>query len=77
MYPVIERAQKVMDEIQRDEGLLHAYQMYEMSLSDETSKLNFAREKGIKQGHKEVLGLLRKGHSIEEIEQILEKDTGV
>jgi predicted transposase/invertase (TIGR01784 family) len=52
MDPVLERAQKVMDEIQRDEGLLHAYHMYEMSLSDETSRLNYAMEKGLKQGMK-------------------------
>jgi predicted transposase/invertase (TIGR01784 family) len=52
MDPVLERAQKVMDEIQRDEGLLHAYHMYEMSLSDETSRLNYALEKGLRQGMK-------------------------
>jgi predicted transposase/invertase (TIGR01784 family) len=79
MDPGIERAQKVMDEIQRDEGLLHAYQMYEMTLSDETSKLNYAREKGIELGRKEgleagqqkILDLLKAGHTVEEIEQIL------
>jgi predicted transposase/invertase (TIGR01784 family) len=39
-----------MDEIQRDEGLLYAYHMYEMSLSDETSRLNYALEKGLAKG---------------------------
>jgi predicted transposase/invertase (TIGR01784 family) len=53
MDPVLERAQKVMDEIQRDEGLLHAYHMYEMSLSDETSRINHALEKGLRQGMKQ------------------------
>jgi predicted transposase/invertase (TIGR01784 family) len=42
----IAKAQEIMDRISRDEGLFHAYQMYEMTLSDETSRLNGAREEG-------------------------------
>jgi predicted transposase/invertase (TIGR01784 family) len=65
MDPVLERAQKVMDEIQRDEGLLHAYHMYEMSLSDETSRLNYALEKGLKRGVKQGL---KQGQKMEKLE---------
>jgi predicted transposase YdaD len=42
----IAKAQAIMDRISRDEGLLHAYHLYEMTLSDETSMLNGARDEG-------------------------------
>jgi predicted transposase/invertase (TIGR01784 family) len=35
MDPVIEKAQAVMDKVSRDEGLRHAYDMYQLSLMDE------------------------------------------
>jgi predicted transposase/invertase (TIGR01784 family) len=49
----IARAQAIMDQITRDEKLMHAYERYAMSLSDETSRLNSAREEG------EALGLVK------------------
>jgi predicted transposase/invertase (TIGR01784 family) len=61
----IAKAQAIMDRITRDEKLLHAYEMYEMTLSDETSRLNGAREegeaRGIAKGREEgeVLGLAK------------------
>ncbi|MDR1950435.1 MAG: Rpn family recombination-promoting nuclease/putative transposase [Spirochaetaceae bacterium] len=40
----IAKAQAMMDVISRDPGLLHAYHLYEMTLSDETSFRNGIRE---------------------------------
>jgi predicted transposase/invertase (TIGR01784 family) len=40
----IGKAQERMEAISRDEGLLRAYELYEMALSDETSMLNGARD---------------------------------
>jgi predicted transposase/invertase (TIGR01784 family) len=42
----IAKAQEMMDLISRDEGLLHSYHLYEMTLSDETSRINGARDEG-------------------------------
>jgi predicted transposase/invertase (TIGR01784 family) len=49
----IARAQERMEAISRDAGLLRAYELYEISLSDETTMLNGAREEG------EEIGLAR------------------
>ncbi|MDR1893680.1 MAG: hypothetical protein LBQ61_03165 [Spirochaetales bacterium] len=50
----IAKAQAIMDRITRDEKLLHAYEMYEMTLSDETSRLNGAREEGRQEGEERI-----------------------
>jgi flagellar biosynthesis/type III secretory pathway protein FliH len=81
-----------MDQITRDEKLLHAYEMYEMTLSDETSRLNGAREegeakgreegeaigiaKGREEGQKTILELMRQGYTAEQIEAMLSKAGG-
>ncbi|GHV83685.1 hypothetical protein AGMMS50212_10250 [Spirochaetia bacterium] len=44
MDPVIEKAQAKMDMIQRDPALLHAYDMYEMSLIDRAFGIQGARQ---------------------------------
>jgi predicted transposase/invertase (TIGR01784 family) len=51
--PGIKKVKQLMERINRDEGLLHAYHLYEMSLSDETTKLRGAREEGLAQGREE------------------------
>jgi predicted transposase/invertase (TIGR01784 family) len=53
MDPVIERAQKVMDRIVQDEGLLHAYHLYELGLYAENCLREGARTEGILEGRRE------------------------
>jgi predicted transposase/invertase (TIGR01784 family) len=42
----IAKAQEKMERISRDDGLLHSYLLYEMTLSDETTRINGARREG-------------------------------
>jgi predicted transposase/invertase (TIGR01784 family) len=60
MDPVIKKTQAVMDQISRDEGLRHAYDMHQLALMDERNLQYRIAEgtkegikKGIKQGIKE------------------------
>jgi predicted transposase/invertase (TIGR01784 family) len=72
----IAKAQERMEEIARGGGLQRAYELYEMSLSDETSMLNGAREEGeaigLTKGREEtVKNLLAYGMSMEQISRAL------
>jgi predicted transposase/invertase (TIGR01784 family) len=70
----IQRAQEKMDMIRRDPALLHAYQMYELTLFDEASRLYGARQEGKLEGKVEIaLRMKKRGTPIEHITE----DTGL
>jgi predicted transposase/invertase (TIGR01784 family) len=70
----IAKAQEIMDKISQDEGLLHAYQMYEMTLSDETTRINGALRKGRKEKALQIARKLKiRGYPVDEIAE----DTGL
>jgi predicted transposase/invertase (TIGR01784 family) len=72
----IQRAQEKMDMIRRDPALLHAYEMYELTLFDEASRLYGARQEGKMEGKLEgeknkalkIAGMMKEeGDSVEKI----------
>jgi predicted transposase/invertase (TIGR01784 family) len=72
MDPVIAHTQELSERLAQDEAVRHAYLLYDMALSDETSRLEDAREEGIEKGMEEALvatarNLLSMGLSIEQI----------
>jgi predicted transposase/invertase (TIGR01784 family) len=64
----IQRAQEKMDMIRRDPALLHTYQMYELTLFDEASRLYGARQEGRLEGKVEIAQMMKnEGDSVEKI----------
>jgi predicted transposase/invertase (TIGR01784 family) len=70
----IQKAEKKLTYVSQDKEALRAYQMRELALSDWTSGLNYAREKGIQEGMlKAAANLKRRGLPIDQIAE----DTGL
>ncbi|MDR1909238.1 MAG: Rpn family recombination-promoting nuclease/putative transposase [Spirochaetaceae bacterium] len=66
MDAMIQRAQTILDLIRTDPALLHSYEMYELQLMDEQSRLEGAAREALEEGLKEGLkeGKLSKAKEI-------------
>jgi hypothetical protein len=64
-----------MDMIQRDPALLHAYQMYELTLFDEASRLYGAKQEGKQKERNRFMELLNKNYTLEQLKEILAQES--
>jgi len=69
MDSAIQAANERMVYVTGDKEAIRAYEMRQMALSDYTSSINYAREKG----HNDILEMLDQGLTVEEIKQRLAK----
>ena len=71
MDNAISKANDRLNFVSQDKEFLRAYHMREMALSDWTTGINTAMEKGRAEGEANVIALLEKGLSLQEIKKTL------
>ncbi|MDR2434231.1 MAG: Rpn family recombination-promoting nuclease/putative transposase [Treponema sp.] len=71
MDPAIAKAQEVMDFISQNEAMFHVYEMHQLALSDEATALKSERREGRNEGRNEVIELMEKGYTVQQIKELL------